>query len=297
MKRPVYHFKSGREAWRIGFWGCFVSIVGSISVSMLSIVVVWVIINNNVLSVFCYKKEIVSIAIGVFVFVLFGYGRDRTRFYLEKKYILHQFSHNMRDFQTDFYRKMHSNVDYCMQKHLCVLCDNISSYFKLVTREKTIGVSIRLATKSVDEEEKCSILYKTYARSSYFSKKREETSEPISICTGIPNFLYTKKDQGVLVYLDIDKAKELNVYVSTKNDKLYPNDIKSMIVAPLNAFAGKDHDMIGIIYITSGDVKTFKASHTDSALFFADMMAYFISNIIEYVRINNKCRTKKVKLC
>ena len=292
MKQPVYHFKSGNEAWRVGFLGFITSLYGSIFTAILFTVSVYFLINDFLSFDFnnYYIKYILIALLGVQPTILLTYLKYRTKRSLNIKNNLHQLTHDIRDGQTELYQKISKNEDYTytITKILENICNNVANHFEILTRDKTIGTSIRLANSSKDKAGNCVILYKTYARSKKFSKGRENTSETININFGIPRFLYKKKDHGVLIYKDIEKATELGVYTKTKNDISYKEDIKSMIVMPLNAFAGKDKDMIGIMYITSKKKKTFKVIHTDSALFIADLTANVISNIIEYINLNNK---------
>ena len=171
---------------------------------------------------------------------------------------------------------------------LAELCQNLSEYFRILTGDETITSTIRLA---VPHHKTGVIVYKTFARSSGLNHNRKTTSEVILANEGIPRFLRDEKNgQGVLFYNDLFAAAEIGAFKLTANDRKYKDDIASMMVAPLNAWAGTKQDMIGILYIGSRHQNVFNVSHVDSMAFVADHTATTIANVIELVRL--KCNTE-----
>ena len=239
------------------------------------------------------------------VFLVFGglftltliYLRKRTMRSLETKYYLHQLAHDIREKQSELHEKLAPNKKFSKNKLnkelemlLSQICENVCKHFNLLTGDDSIGVAIRLATLGSNKK---SIVYKTYARSKGLNSHRKKHSEPIPINKGIPRFLREDKNaQGVLFYNDLIGAEEDGTYTLTKNDKLYPDEIITMMVAPLNAWSGVEPDMIGLIYITSRKKNTFKPKLVDSLGFVADLTASSVANTIELVRL--KCENQKI---
>ena len=53
----------------------------------------------------------------------------------------------------------------------------------------------------------------------------------------------------------------------------YTDEIKTMMVAPLNAWDGKRQSMIGLLYVTSREKNIFSIKYVDSMRFVADIVA------------------------
>ena len=143
-------------------------------------------------------------------------------------------------------------------------------------------------------KEKGNILYITRVRTSGLNKNRETTSEPIIANQGIPRYLIEKGCQEILIYVDINEAIELGLFKKTKSEEKYPNEIKTMIVCPLNAWDGSRKSMIGILYITSRKDNVFSEKHVDSARFIADTLANSISFSTMLHKMITKRKPKKV---
>jgi hypothetical protein len=77
----------------------------------------------------------------------------------------------------------------------------------------------------------------------------------------------------VLFYSDITKAIAEKAFLKTRNEEMYPDEIRTMMVAPLNGWDGNSNDMLGILYITSRRTGGFKATQVDSVKFVADALA------------------------
>jgi hypothetical protein len=96
-----------------------------------------------------------------------------------------------------------------------------------------------------------------------------------------------KNCQGVLIYNDLSAAADMDAYKITVNDRKYPKEINTMMVAPLNAWAGAKEDMIGILYVTSRNKDVFLPSHVDQIASAADLTAVAVASSMELVRL--KC--------
>jgi hypothetical protein len=194
--------------------------------------------------------------------------------------MLHEFSHFLRDHQTKVYvnngrtqKRSHDHESEYFQNYIEQICEKTKNYFERITGNHSIGAAIRIAVDKSPINGKHEIYYKTVGRSSGLSGKRQDSSEDIASNVGIPRFFLDKKSMGILIYNDMEKAAEINAYILTENDKTYKNEIKTMMVAPLNAWDGKKQSMIGILYVTSRESGIFSAKHIDTLRFVTDMIA------------------------
>ena len=286
LQPPVEHITDGREAWKLGFTGFFVRSRGIVS----SLVFIFLTATG---APWWFTTQLIQIdliySIVYFLFILgfstglgFLYLRDRSIRSLQIKYYLHRLAHSIRDEQTKIIDKLnhHDNKFERLPKnelelYLKEICENLKQYFILLTNDRHIDVAIRLAVLK-DKN----IVCKTYARTKGLNPNREKTSEVISINEGVPKILRNYDAQGVLIYHDFIEAEKLGLYKTTKNDRKYPSEVVTAMIAPMNAWGGKKQDMIGILFITSKNRKTFSIKHVDSVAFAADVAANAISNII-----------------
>jgi len=303
VKNSVSHYTDGRNAWKIGVVGLLVRIKGIVGTGVITVIamgVPWWWPNNFPATVAVNLKYFFLVAVFTFgsilTYVLF-YLRKRSMRSLGTKYYLHQLVHDIRDKQSDLHKKLAPGKGYSkgkLSKELEILltqiCENAATYFKLLTDDESIGASIRLASLGEDGK---TIVYKTFARSKGLNAHRKKHSEAIPINKGIPRFLREDKSaQGILVYYDMKAASDAGAYIMTKNDELYPDEIVTMMVAPMNAWSGIKQDMIGIMYITSRESSTFEVKHVDSLAFLADLTASAVANTMELVRL--KCNNPEL---
>lgn len=284
MPDCVEHYIEGRSAWKVGLIGFFTRLRGIIATIVITVC--------TMSTPFWWPEKFpttinIELKYGFFILVLSGgylvvlgfyYLRYRTRRSLDIKHYLHQFAHYLRDFQTEIYQIPFFNRKgtegkfpniFCV--HAEKICEMVREYFRRLTKDSTVEVAVRVATIKRETGE---VVYRTIARSSGLSSKRAETTEDIAISEGIPRFFIEEKDsQGVLIYYDLRKAAEMGAYKLTENDKKYPHEIVTMIVAPLNAWAGDSQSMIAILYVTSREKKAFSIMHVDSMRFIADSVA------------------------
>lgn len=294
MENCVQYFVEGRNAWKEGLLGFFTRIRGLIMTVVLTILTMgapfwWPEKLPQKFEIQLKYAVLTHVgAFGVISLIAFFYLRSRSRRSLDIKFHLHSLTHYLRDSQTKFFKlvqersgssaKLSSHEKEVFHNYVENFCERTKIYYKELTGDKTIEVAIRLAIDVSKKQGQQEIVYKTIGRSSGLSKERDSTSEAISANEGIPRFLSEKKNsKGVLVYTDLKQAAEYDAFKETPNEKLYPDEIKTMMVTPLNAWGRKSQRMIGIIYITSRESKTFKFKHTDSMRFIADMIANSIA--------------------
>jgi hypothetical protein len=284
MPDCVEHFIEGRNAWQIGLLGFFIKFRGFVTTAFITAITMgtpfwWpdIITNEFKINLKHWFVVLVFIA-GCICIIGFYYLRYRSQRSLDIKHMLHEFAHFLRDYQTKVYnaknlKRTHDHESENFKNYIEQICEKTKNHFERISGNHSIGAAIRIAVDKSPIDGKHEIFYKTVGRSSGLSVKRQDTSEDIASNVGIPRFFSDKKSMGVLIYNDIEKAAEINVYILTENDKIYKNEIKTMMVAPLNAWDGKKQSMIGILYVTSRESGIFKLKHTDTLRFIADMIA------------------------
>jgi hypothetical protein len=298
-KQPVDHFVDVMDSWRLGLLGFFTRYSGlsisGIIFTGLSMGTPWwwpSSINNKYEIDLQWVTGISIFTIGTVVFLLFYYLRKRSIRSLKIKYYLHQLSHDIRERQSELHDKLSPGKKFSkgkLKKELEFLlkevCENIACHFRLLAGDETISAAIRLA---VYDEKNKRVVYKTFARTKGLNNNRQKSSEPIPINEGIARFLREVKNcQGVLIYNDLSAAADMDAYKITVNDRKYPKEINTMMVAPLNAWAGAKEDMIGILYVTSRNKDVFLPSHVDQIASAADLTAVAVASSMELVRL--KC--------
>ncbi len=117
-------------------------------------------------------------------------------------------------------------------------------------------------------------LYHTYARAGILNPKREDTTEPLYPNGKLLTTLGQDELRGYPVFIcnDVELAQDKKDLEEDENSKLYPNEVKSMMIARLYAWdiEKQCRSQIGLMYITSSEKNWFKASQVDVALAIAD---------------------------
>ncbi|AGF77427.1 hypothetical protein UWK_00853 [Desulfocapsa sulfexigens DSM 10523] len=292
MSECVDHFEDGRNAWQIGALGFFSRLRGFLITVLITIISMgtpfwW---PEHFKSTRIIEMKSVFLVL-VFLFSLifcasFFYLRLRTIRSLDIKFYLHSLSHFLRDYQTKICKRRHSHQKRnekheikFLRKFTGKICDHLKDYYIRLLKDDSIEVAIRLA-KEKDIEGVNKITYYTIARSSGFNKNRYKTSEAICSDEGIPSFFLKKKEQGILIFNDLERASKQEFYKKTKNDDQYPDEVKTMMVAPLNGYDGQGISMIGLLHITSRKKNTFNITHVDSLKFTADLIAKSICHAV-----------------
>ena len=293
------HFSDGRLAWASGVSGLFTRIRGIAVPTLLAVLSMgtlpfWWPNSFGKKYVFILGDTIISsvLFLGAITSAGLYYLRDRSIRSQDIKYKLHELAHFLRDKQTRAYerslKKEESAGESSENERFCdfagELCERIKNYFSVLSHDQSINSVIRLATW-VKKNGQYNLVYKTVGRSSGLNTMRSKTSEDIQAIEGIPRFLSEeKKSRGVLIYHDIKEAAKIGAFKITENERLYPDDIKSMMVAPINGWDGKAQSVIGILYVTSREDDTFSIKYVDSILFIADLIAPTIAFIVDRLR-------------
>ena len=200
------------------------------------------------------------------------YLRVRTIRSLQMKRELHMLAHFLRDANI-LIKTRDLNIDiYSLSTELC---NRIREYVSiLIHRKYAIGVAIRIAAPAAS-----GTVFKTVGRAG-LNQHRQEGTTDLPSNQGVARLLRSDKGrQGVLIYHDLQAAREAGAYEEQSNDRKYPDDIKTFIVAPINGWDGEKKAMIGLLYITSPSMGTFKRKHTDSIGFVADSIALLYSEL------------------
>uniref|UniRef100_UPI004055D949 hypothetical protein n=1 Tax=Candidatus Electronema sp. TaxID=2698783 RepID=UPI004055D949 len=293
-KNIVVPYSEGRNAWKHGN-------ISFLYQTWFSLFLIFFIVLSSFLwyatPLFNNKGHIFYlIAVSVFIFIIsITYARYRIVRSLEIKHLLHRFAHEIRDEHSNlleriYERKAYNFLDWYLS-HLKSLVKWTQEYFRKITKDNTIEVAIRIAFPS--ESEQGNVVYKTVARTDGLDKNRESTSEPIAANEGLPKYLIENNRRKILIYNDINKAIEKGVFKKTRSEEEFPNEIVTMMVAPLNGYDGKRKSMIGILYVTSRKKNVFREDHVDCMKFVADKISDTVSISIEMGKLFNKPTRKK----
>lgn len=309
-RRSVEAFQGGEarqewQYWLIGFITRLRGIIVSFlfTVLTLSSVPFWWPASFDAKYSFVLREAIIGVALifGTTVAIGFYYLRKRSIRSLNIKWFLHQFAHCLREKQTKEYEYLYNyldKIDICIEEDLFndfvkELCEHTKDYFRLIINNDSIESAVRLAANRGQEEENPDIVFRTVARSSGLEPKRRETTQDISIYEGIPKYFKDRGCRGVLVYNDIEAAAVEGAFTLTASEAAFPTDIKTFMVAPLNAWDGERQGMIGLLYVTSRSENIFKVKHIDSLRFVADLIAFKLAFIAENRRLRQYVRKQR----
>ena len=310
QRDPLVHYIDGRKAWNLGWGGLILRYKAQAGAAVFTFVssgafLEWwsaanalpesITVSVNVRWLICiWAALLVGIGGGALLYL-----RRRTIRSLNIKNSLHRLAHGIRDNQTALYKKMSLNSPLDdtlveeLESALPQICNGVSKYFQLLSRDQHIGVAIRLAVEMV-ENDPTSTVFKTVARSDTMNPNRQHTSESIKQSEGIPRlFLEDGPAQGVLIYYDLEEAANKKTFVTLKNQKRYPEEIKCLMAAPLNAWDGTQHSLIGLIFISSGVKNIFQAKDVDALLFISDITASAIADIIALCAVKEQREGKE----
>lgn len=301
MRECVEHFTEGRGAWKVGVSGYWARLRGIITTILIAIptagVPFWW--PNHVPQKIDLKLLTLFIVIGVSIVVLavFFYFRWWRQKSLDTNFYLHQLAHSLRDYQTETCKRILSekepqNLIY-EKERFCVyikeICESVKNCFARYIGDSTIEVAIRLAVEISDTTGAKRTIYSTMGRSLGLNSERSKTTEDIGSNEGIARYLIEKREShGVLIYNDLQKAADKDTFKITVNERKYPDEICTMMVAPLNAWDGKAQSMIGILYVTSRRKNIFAFKHVDIMRFIADKIASSIACVIEQLKTRDR---------
>ncbi|MCP5057695.1 MAG: hypothetical protein GY937_13365 [bacterium] len=285
----VEHFVEGYDAWQLGVKGFFSRWRGIGLTGLLTMGVPWwtslaLSLLNNTLPQLPLAAAAWASAGGAVAVALLIYNRRRTQRSLAIKRRLHELTHYVRDEFTSICRATEENPEpseyhaaKAFREFIVGLCDRTESYFQELLLDQRIATAIRLASATGEGD----VEYVTVGRSKNFNPAREATSEPIPANEGICAYLAEKQhSKGVLIYNDIDEAVKIDALMETENERRFPDEVASLMVAPLNAWSGTEEQLIGLLYVASRHKNAFSVVDIDSMRFVADLVANAISTTV-----------------
>lgn len=185
---------------------------------------------------------------------------------------LHDVCHCMRDATSEIPTALENN-NVTQYKALYKEFNNevanrIARYFEELIGERKVCCAIRCA---VQGEEKGTEVFQTVGRSSEMLKdQRERLSVPIPGDKGVARMLRQKDNFGVLYVWDIKEAgNNDDVWIPTPTDKL--EDVKKVMVAPINGYMNGQKKVLGLLYVTTVRKKP-KVKYAGQVMAFADML-------------------------
>ncbi len=296
MPEAVEHYVQGRNAWRTGlrgllprrraFWATVLLTVATMGTPW------WWTLSPVPQKLEFTTKVFVPVAAVVIGSLL------ASLLYLYRKYVLrqakygwrlHSLAHYLRDAETKILSTGSPSLRASLKPDSDGLstfvvgcCDRVRDIFRDLAGDPTIEAAIRIAVSSRGADG--AVVYRTIARSSGLSPARNATTEDVPANAGVARFFLERtKSQGVLLYRDIAEAARKNAYMLSRNDDLFRQEISTMMVAPLNAWNGHEHCMIGLLYVTSSRNSTFTDDHVEHLSFAADTVAAALSEVVEFL--------------
>lgn len=293
---PVEHFFNGKQSWIIG-WGFLTRVRG-----LLTLVLANVFLGGGIFAWWQYvlkpfskqQLSLVWVIIGVAVFAAVSFSgiiatwyyiRRRRQQSLELDYLLHNLVHDMRDHTVAINIRPHNANADSFRSFFNHTCGGIRDYFCKLLRTDDVECAIRMADKPPENSQIQE--FHTLGRSSGLETSgRAHTSVPIPSNKGVISFFAarggdsTEHDcRGVLIYHDIEKSEEIGAFFMTPNDRKFINEVRTMMVAPINGFDGTQKSMLGVVYVTSSK-DIFSARHVDAFRGIADALGLGYSMLI-----------------
>lgn len=300
-REPVVHYSSGfsHTAWKRGFVGFFSRIRGILTSLLVTLVgggiFSWLTAlrqpaaadDGGTIPYWAASALFFVIAAVAIIVVWTTVRRYRTRF-LRSQQRAHMLTHKLRDEVVHFSTMTAEQNTLTSQNRVDMLraaskeaADNIKQFFRCAAgNDRTILCSIRLADYMLDDTDQRHLVYKVIGRSEGFSPGRTYSSIPYKL--GVPGFFLRHKNrQGVLVYHDIDTAESMGALYRTENDKQFPDDYRTFMVAPIN---GRDRrggeQMIGLLYVFSCEDR-FGIEHVDAIRAIADTLGIVFPEMMD----------------
>lgn len=114
------------------------------------------------------------------------------------------------------------------------------------------------------------------------NSNRSDSSNDLSATDGVAKFFTSKGgSHGMIQINNLEEAEAEGIFIRDKNDKNFPNDIRSMMICPINGWDGESKGMLGILYVTTSErFSIFGEKYTDSMGFISDALAIVYSELI-----------------
>lgn len=296
----VYHYKTGRNSWKVGashYWLRLRGLLTSLLLPSLTMGAPWW--WPDKLSIqppefiklpFYVVMFIFSVTLAVILLIVFLYARSRARHSLDCKDKLHHMSHVMRDALCEVLDRTgarRSKHDLAHERRHLVNSSNdiaksVADYYQVLTGAKCTAAVIRIAEDLPDDGKEESH-YVSIGRGGAISQTRAKSSEPIKANEGIPKLFRSDEGgaNGVLFFYDLEKAAHRGIYKVTNNEQNYPDDYDCVIAIPLNGHNGRKKDLIGILTITGRSKrKLLRVQHVDLLKAIGDRLAEHYSAVI-----------------
>lgn len=122
-----------------------------------------------------------------------------------------------------------------------VVAEGIAEYFRVfMNYDKTVHCCIRFLTTDG---------YETLGRSHGMNPERAKMSIPIPPDQGIPGWFLDNDPRGIIIVHDIEAEAERGRWYRTPTDRF--EDVKTMMIAPINGYVRGDLVFLGLLFITS----------------------------------------------
>lgn len=128
------------------------------------------------------------------------------------------------------------------------LCQRIAHYFRARTGNSNIACCIRV----METDDAGKVIFRTAARSDPLSSAREKNSQPIGVDEGIAKAFVEKGNEGAYWIADIREAVKEGVWKMSDNDLKF-DDIKFVMVCPINGYFDGAERTLGLLFITTRD--------------------------------------------
>lgn len=309
QRRFVEHYTDGQNSWSYDYFGLLKRIRGIVSMVLIGLLsggwfswyyfVMGKLGGSFEVPVFYF---ILGVVIFIFLIIILFLliARSKSIKSLRLKGSSHSIMHYMRDrisaaeqFSRNGNKSQHGAMLQELFRGFCdESCNLIRSYFRCLIGDQTIEVALRIADKAGGDPNCNQVLYATAGRSDGLNPNRDRTSKSIPASEGVPLFFLKQKGcRGVVFFNDLNEAIRQGAFLKTKNEELYPKEIKTIMVAPVNGWCRHRTDMVGLLYITS-QKDVFRIKHMDSLRAFADVLGVAIPRIallyFDYRKKKNK---------
>lgn len=267
----IEHYLDGRSAWKREVFGLLTergTTVTAAIVVTLALVLPWLPGLDFTIPIWTVLTAILLLFWAALIYL-----RGRSVRSLAMKHQLHMIAHSIRD----KYVRLNSDGQRLDVREISeLLCGLIQQYFSILISKHQIGVAIRVASELNGR-----VAFVTAGRAG-LNPNRSTTTEPLFEDQGIAKvFQDPRGRRGVIFINDIDEAANIGAFLRQDNDRNYPADYHTMMVAPINGWNGKGKGILGILYVTSPDSNVFSEKHVDSMGFVCDCLANIYSEIVK----------------
>ena len=221
---------------------------------------------------------------GVIVFVICRQRKER----LKTDHRFHQFYHLTRDdfAQILFSQKNGPERAMRLERFHRDTVQRLALFYRDLLNDETVNCAIRLAEMVKDQNaESDQEAYVTKGRSDGMSIERQNGTKPIPGDKYLANALRSQKSLGVYIIHDIQVAADAAMWLKSENDNL--QDVKTLMIAPINGWESTTKVMVGILYVTSAK-DPFLPHHSSSLKAFADSLGMIYPILLRLIEAKAK---------